>query len=142
MKEQVQRGDALDEALFQHFPFFGGNDARQQIKRENLLSARRIAINVERDSLAQKSDIDRLAFYFELPGRELLKQLPETRVMTPHVALRIEHFVEKSVVLVTLERPLCRLRFSHRAYFSTMLLIGLGIRAFPAAPQKSTGNSL
>jgi hypothetical protein len=118
-QEQVQRRDALREAAFELLPFLGRNDARQQVERENLLRARRIAIDVERDALAQKREVNRLAFVFEFPRRQGLEQLPELPVMRTQLALGIEHFVEKSVVLVLSEQALDRLRFGLGGHFKT-----------------------
>ena len=61
--------------------------------------------------MAQKREVHGLAFRLKFLGGERLKKLPETPVMWTQPALRIEHFVEEPVVLVTFEQRFGWLRF-------------------------------
>ncbi len=45
----VEGVDALLEAAFDPFPFLGPHDPRNQVKGENALGSRRVAIHVEGD---------------------------------------------------------------------------------------------
>ena len=52
VQEQVQRGDALDQAALDHFPFTCGMIRGSKSNGKNLFRPGRIPIHVERDALA------------------------------------------------------------------------------------------
>src|SRR5258706_15616226 len=73
VQKKIQRRDPLHESAFEKLPFLRRNDARHQIKGEDFLGACRVSINVEGYSLAQKSEINRLALVFEFSCGQALE---------------------------------------------------------------------
>ena len=116
VQEQVQRRDALRQAAFQEFPFRRRNDARQQVERENFLRPLCVAIDVERDALAQKCRVHRLPLGVEFRRLHPLEQFVEFPVMRPHAAARVEHFVKTAVDFIFSEH-VTKLFFERRAQF-------------------------
>ena len=116
VQEQVQRRDALGQAAFQKFPFRGGDDARQQVERENFLRALGVAIDVERDALPQERRVHRLPLGVELRRFEVAEQPVKFPVMRPHAAFRVEHFVKTAVDLVFFQH-VTKSFFERRAHF-------------------------
>ena len=57
VEEEIQRGDALDQACLHMLPLRTRNDARHQVEGKDSLSALVVAIDGERDPLLQESSI-------------------------------------------------------------------------------------
>jgi len=112
VEKQVQRKDALGEAPFEIFPFLGGNDARDEVERENAFGAAGIAVDVEGDTLAQEGEIDRMAFGVKILAREVAESGMEFLVMAERpAAIATEHFVEEADGVVTVQQRAGRWRF-------------------------------
>ena len=54
VQEQVQRAHALDDAGFQGAPFLGGDDARDQVERQDAVDRRGVGIDGEGDAALQQ----------------------------------------------------------------------------------------
>src|SRR5215469_11785565 len=121
MQEQVERRDTLDQASLNLFPFACGNNSRQQIEWEYFFRPGGIAIDVERDALAQKGEVHRLALVLKLLFRQGLEQFPELLVMGPDLPAAIHHLIKKTIVPVIFEQPFCRLRFALAGHFATLI---------------------
>ena len=55
--EEVQGVDALLEAAFDLVPLVGGNDARNEVEREDALGAGGVAVDVEGDAHLQQQPL-------------------------------------------------------------------------------------
>ena len=55
LAEQVQRGHALDEPALDRLPLVGGDDARDEVEREDPLDAGVVAVDGEGDALVAKN---------------------------------------------------------------------------------------
>src|SRR5262249_16908912 len=119
VQKEIEGGDALDETALQILPLLRRDDARQEIERENLFRAGGIAIDVERDALAEKSEVNRLAFEVKLVTSQGSEQFPETLVMRTDGAATIEHFVEERFYFVSLEQRRARFCFWLGGHFTT-----------------------
>ena len=97
VEEEIQRGDALDEAGLEFFPFGGGDDAGQEVEREDALRALGIAVNVEGDALPQEKGVDRAAFGVQLRPRDGAEAGDEFPIVGPQGPVGQEHFVEKAL---------------------------------------------
>ena len=101
VQEKVQRGDALRQAAFQNAPIpFAGMMRGTRSKGKILLRARRIAIDIERDALPQKRQVDRVAFVLEFGRIHRIEERVELAVMGPDHPLGIQHLIEKLIVAV------------------------------------------
>ncbi len=99
-RKRLRARDALHQAAFEVIPFTGRDDAGNEVEGENPFHALGIAIDVEGDALAEKGQIDGMAFVVELLPFEGFKQGVKVAVMGANRARRIHHFVEEIVVAV------------------------------------------
>ena len=93
-EQAVERGDALRQALFKHRPFRPGDDARQDVERDQALVGFLGAIDRERDADAAEHQ-----FRLGLPrGQQRVGRRGEPArqlgVGRPGLARRLKHFVE------------------------------------------------
>ncbi len=96
LEEQIQRLHALGESLLDHQPLGIRNDPGHEIERKNALRALLVAVDGERDALAQECRVDRRAPLVELVLLQPLESLEKGGVVRPHLPLRGKHFVKKS----------------------------------------------
>ena len=96
-QEQVERGDALRQSLFDGLPLGAGDDARQQVVREDAFGALVAAVNRERDALVQKRHVGGLLFAAHLFGGQAEQQLVQRAIVPARLALGVEHLVECAV---------------------------------------------
>ena len=92
-EKQVEGGDALREPALDRFPFPGGDQARQQIVREDALGAFFAAVDGEGDALGEEGKIDRLLAAAQFVGGQGSKSLGERAILRPHfsAAARASH---------------------------------------------------
>src|SRR5579862_1258512 len=111
VEEKVERGDALDESAFEKFPFLGRDDARHEVERKNAFGAARIAIDVERYALAQKREINGIAFGVKIVFSQAIESGLQLLVMAQNASIAAEHFVEKAVYMIVRQQRAGRCRF-------------------------------
>ena len=133
VQEKIQCRDALRQAAFQHLPLFVWDDARQQIERENLLRARRVAIDIERHALPHEREVHRLALEMEFLGGDGLEQLAELGIVGSNLAAGRNHFIEKSCRVVTVEKIAVGFGFERAGHLVTTVGWLVGWRPAPQA---------
>ena len=101
LEEQVERGDALGQPLFDRAPFGRGEDARHQVVGEDPLGALLLAVDREGDALVQERQLGRLLEIAQLVGGQLKHALVERAVGRPRRARGIEHLVVGGVAADT-----------------------------------------
>ncbi len=110
-QEQIERRDALRQSALDGLPLGAGDDARQQIVREDALGAFVAAVNGERDALVQKRHVGGLLLAPHLFSRQAEQQLIQRAIVLARLALGVEHFVEGAVQVVACERTGSDARF-------------------------------
>jgi hypothetical protein len=95
VEEQVQRRDSLDQTAFDFLPFVGGNNAGQEIKRENPFRSLVVAVDRESDALDQESGGGEGAFPLEFLVIHFLEAVEQLGVMRPGHAGPGKHFVKE-----------------------------------------------
>ena len=96
-EEEVQRGDALDEAVLEALPLRGGNDAGDEIEREDALEPVFLSVDREGDALAAQGELlEALAPLHVLLG-EGLEDGDEGLVVGARASAGIEHLVEAAL---------------------------------------------
>ena len=93
VQEKIEREDALLQAGFEARPFRRGDDARQQIGRNDPLGRLIVAIDREGDALMQERLLAGLLPQSEFFGRQFGEAAMQLRVMRPHASVGGEHFV-------------------------------------------------
>ncbi len=96
-QEHVERGDALRQSLLDGLPLGAGDDARQQVVREDAFGALVAAVHGKGDALVQKRHIGGLLFAPHLLGGQPEQQLIQRAIVLARLALGIEHFVECAI---------------------------------------------
>ena len=98
--------------LLDGLPLGAGDDARQQVVREDALGAFVAAVNGEGDALVQKRHIGGLFLAPHFFGRQPEQQLIQRAIVLARMALGIEHFVESAVEIRSLktDRKRCAVR--------------------------------
>ncbi len=92
-QEKIERLDALLEAGLDARPFGRGDDARQQIGRDDALGRLVIGIDGEGDALMQEGELAGLLAAMQLLGRQSGQPHIERRVMLSHETCVREHLV-------------------------------------------------
>ncbi len=110
-QKQIERRDALGQPAFDGLPFGAGDDARQQVVREDALGAFVAAIDGERDALMQKRHVGGLLLAAHFFGRQAQQQLIQRPIVFARVAPGVEHFIERAVEIVACERTGSDARF-------------------------------
>lgn len=95
VEEEVEGGDALDEAFFDNRPFIGGNDAGHEVEGEDAFGAFVVVVDGEGDAAAHEREVDSGLTAMVFLGVEALHAIKDTLVMWSHQAAIVEHFVEK-----------------------------------------------
>ena len=104
-QEQVERREALLQAGFDPRPFLGGDDARQEVGRDDPLGGLIVAIDGEGDALLQEGLLAGLLAAAQLVGAAASASRPsQRRVVRPHRAVGGEHLVIGTVEHVILVR--------------------------------------
>src|SRR6266404_1642508 len=103
VEKQVQGGDALDQAGFDAFPLAARDDARHQVKRKDSFGALRVAINIERDALAQEGEIHRAAFLLELLRADHAEPAVEGAIMFANTVGVANHLIEEIFGAISFE---------------------------------------
>ncbi len=93
VEEAVERGDALLQPGFEVLPFRRGNDARNQVERNEPLGACLVAIHRESDAHAAKDQLGLLALGADGVGRLLRQPVSVLGVVGAHTAVCGGHFV-------------------------------------------------
>ncbi len=93
-QEEVERGDALREAALDAVPLLRGDQARQQIVREDALGAFFAAVDGEGDALGEEGEIGRLLAALQLAGGQGGKGLGQGAIVRPQLAAGLAHLVE------------------------------------------------
>ena len=102
LEEQVERGDALDEALFEEAPLGAGNDARHDVERDQPLGGVLVAVDAEGDADAAEHVFRLGAAGGENVGGRFLEPAGDVTVDRPRFAGADAHFVKRR------RRPPCR----------------------------------
>ncbi len=84
--EQLEGVDALLEAAFHVVPFGGGNDAGNQVEREDALGAGGIAVDVEGDAHLEQQPLGGVLIAQQMAFRERLDGLQQKPGMRPGLA--------------------------------------------------------
>ncbi len=105
-QKKIQRGDALDQAALDGFPFGAGDDARQKIVGEDAFGALFAAVHGERNALMQKGDIGGLLPAAHLFHRQAEQHFVQRAVMRARYTFRFEHFVIRAIEPVVLKARL------------------------------------
>src|SRR5262249_39982486 len=96
--------DALDQPGRDPFPFPGRNDARDQVEGKDSFRALGITVDIESNALAQKGQIDRLAFAVEFVALKLGELINELTIMGSDLPCPRNQFVEELAWLVALQQ--------------------------------------
>ena len=95
LDEQIERVDALGQALLQELPFGSRHDARDDVERDQALGGVGLAVNGEGDADAAEDEFGFAAAVIENVGRDLLEPLRQLAIGRPHfVTLVTLHLVE------------------------------------------------
>ena len=92
--EEVQRGDALNEAGLDPLPLAGGDDPGDEVEREDALGPLLLAVHRERDALVHQRELLQPLAALDLGLREGLEDRDERTVVRTRTALAAERFVE------------------------------------------------
>jgi hypothetical protein len=103
VEEEVEGGDALDQAALQIFPLLGADDPWDEVEGEDPLGALGIAIDVEGHALTHEGEVDFGPALVELVRADLLEEVSEALVVATHLRGSCEHLVEKPVRIVPLQ---------------------------------------
>ncbi len=74
-----------------------GDDARQQVMREDALGALVAAVNGEGDALVQKRHVGGLFLAAHFFGGQAQQQFVQRAIVLARLALRVEHLIECAV---------------------------------------------
>ena len=96
-QEQIERGDALGQALLDHSPFGSGDHAGQQVVGEDFLGAFFAAVHRKGDALVQKGKIGRLLAPFDFCRRQGTELIHQHFVVRAQLIRLCEHFVVGTV---------------------------------------------
>ena len=99
----VEGMDALLEAALDPIPFFGANDARNQVEGENAFRARRISINIEGNPHLQEKGFRRSLAPQKLAVSERLDGFKQQASFRTRLAVGVEHLVIETVGLIRIE---------------------------------------
>ena len=95
LDEQIERVDALGQALLQEPPFGGGHDARDNVERDQALGGVGLAVNGEGDADAAENEFGLAAPVIENVGRHFLEPLRQLAIGRPHLVTVVTlHLVE------------------------------------------------
>jgi hypothetical protein len=119
VQEKIKRRAALNKPAFQKLPLPGRNDARHEVEREDPLGAARIAIHIERHTLAQERQVKCVSLRSKLIRRQSRKGVPQSLIMRQDAARGVEHLIEKSIYTVIRKQRTCRLSFGQRGHFAS-----------------------
>ena len=92
-EKQIERGDALREPALDAVPLLGGDQAGQQIVREDALGAFFAAVDGECDALGEEGEVDRLLAAAQLVGGQGGKGFGERAVLRPHLSAGRAHLI-------------------------------------------------
>ena len=95
-EEQVERVDALLEPAAHRRPLRSGDDARDQIEREDPLGRGSPAVHRERHAAAQEGGVGELLAAPELVAAELVEPAHDRRDRRMWTPLRVDEFVERA----------------------------------------------
>src|SRR5262249_49628673 len=121
-EEQVERLDALLEPEAHRLPLRSGDDARDQIEREDPLGRRGAAGHRERYAAAQEGGVGELLAARDLAAAELVEPAHDRGDRRVRPALRVDEFVERARQWrVSLEEKalLCRQSHPRHAFLYT-----------------------
>jgi len=93
VQEGVQRAHALPQSGFERVPLVGGNDARDEIERNQPFDAGLFALHSERDADAMERALRLASLLCDPVGRGPVEPVGESPVMGSHFALGSAHFV-------------------------------------------------
>ena len=93
VQEGVERAHALREPAFEQVPFVRGNDARDDVERDQPLGALLLAVDRERDADAVERPFGLLALLRDAIGRRPLEPAGERPVVRPDRPVRGAHFI-------------------------------------------------
>ena len=96
LEEQVERGDALDQALFEEAPFGARNDARHDVERDQPLGGVLVAVDAEGDADAAEHVFRLGAAGGENVGGRFLEPAGDVTVDRPRFAGAKAHFVKRA----------------------------------------------
>ena len=97
-EEQVQRFEPLAQTAFEEIPFFGGDQPRDDIDRDDALLRAFLAIDGKSDALVQEGPLRALLHRGDLVPRRLAESLPQLAAMGARRAGGVEHFIIESGV--------------------------------------------
>jgi outer membrane lipoprotein-sorting protein len=103
LAEEIEGGDALDEAAFDGFPFGGWDDAGDEVEGEYFLDATGVAVDGESDALVAEGDVGHTPAALDGLLAEGLESGGDGLVMGAWFAGRREHLVEDAVDFITVE---------------------------------------
>ncbi len=92
-QEQIEHGDALAQAGVDPLPFLGGDDAGQEVGRDDPLGRLVVAVDGEGDALVQEGQLAGLLAALELAGGERRQPPVERGVVRADRAVGREHLV-------------------------------------------------
>ena len=104
-QKQVQRHHPLRQAPLDPLPLRVRHNPRNQVKREELLRPRFVAIHRKRNALQQKGKVGNLAPLVVLLRRHLRQGLEKLGVVRPRHARSRKHLVVESTRVVALKQP-------------------------------------
>jgi hypothetical protein len=95
VEEQVQGGDALDQAGLDVFPLAGGDHPWERIEREDALGAFLVAVDRERDALLKEEQLEAAELLAEFLVAEAGEFFGHVPVIRTDYAVLIDEFVEE-----------------------------------------------
>ena len=93
VQERVQRLHALAQPAVEHLPLVRGNDARNDVERNQSLGAGILAVHRERDADAMKRALGLVALLGDPGRRRPVEPAGECPVMRPDTAVGSPHFI-------------------------------------------------
>src|SRR4029077_15979049 len=103
-EKKIECGEALGQAFFDLGPFTGGDDARDEIVREDTFGAFLAAVDRESDAFLQEGKIGGLLTFAQFLGSETQKGALEGLIVPTGQILGLEHFIVSHVKPVVYER--------------------------------------
>ena len=105
LEKKIQRDDALAEAAIHAFPFGEGEDARDEVEREEALGALAVAVDGEGDALQQEGEVGELAAFFKLRRNHRRELVEELGVVRADFAVVGEHLIVEAACVVAGKDP-------------------------------------
>ena len=102
VQEEIERGDALDQSLFDGLPFGVGNDARHEVEREDPLGPLIVIVDREGDATPHEGQVDRSLLPLVLCLVEMFQVLGDSSIVGADGPRFIEHLVTKITAVVSL----------------------------------------